>query len=200
MPYGNAIAAQGLIHAVYYERTERLGEAWLYAQRELATDATEAEGLADRRKMIDMLAHALTPSAEMLPPERLEHVHLYNLLGDPTLRLRHPELISLKAPRGVTPGETFSVDGVAPHAGTLSVAVCPLPGGAEVDAGASPLQRYEQANCTEMARIEIPEQSAGPFRVQIALPPSVRGSVRLVARMEGTDRWSTGSARLLVRP
>lgn len=200
MPYGNALAAQGLIQAVYHERAERLGDAWLYAQRELATDAADEEELAERRKLIDMLATALTPSPDLLPPERLEHVHLYNLLGDPALRLQHPESISLTAPRSVTSGASFEVAGVAPHAGTLTVAVCPLPGSADVDPTASRLERYEQANCVDIARVEIPDQAAGRFRVELTLPPSLRGSVRLVARMEGSDGWSTGTSRLLVRP
>lgn len=200
MPYGNAITAQGLIQAVYHERAERLGDAWLYAQRELATDAGGVEGLAERRRLIDLLAGALTASAELLPPERLEHVHLYNLLGDPALRLRHPEPISLTAPRGVAPGEKFSVEGVAPHEGKLTVAVSPLPGGAKVDAGASRLERYEQANGAELVRIEVPDQAAGPFRVEFALPESARGAVRIVARIEGSEGWSRGSAPLLARP
>lgn len=200
MPYGNAIAAQGLIQAVYHERAERLGDAWLYAQRELATEAAGVEGLETRRRLIDMLAGALTPSAESLPPERLEHVHLYNLLGDPALRLRHPEPMPLTVARGIAPGETLMVEGIAPHAGKLTVAVCPLPGAATVDAGASRLECYERANAAALARLEIPDQPAGPFRVELAVPASAHGSVRVTARMEGTDGWSTGSAPLLVRP
>ncbi|WP_164102450.1 C25 family cysteine peptidase [Candidatus Laterigemmans baculatus] len=200
MPYGNAIAAQGLIQAVYHERLERLGDAWLYAQRELASEAAEVEGLAERRRLLDLLAGMLSPSADALSPERREHVHLYNLLGDPALRLRHPGELSVSAPRGIAPGETLTVRGVAPHRGKLTVSICPLPGGGPIDAEAPRVERYEQANCLQVAETEITSQAAGPFEVAFVVPPSASGPMRIVARLEGGDGWSVGSAPLLVRP
>ena len=39
------------------------------------------------RLMLDGVASIISPSREMLEEERREHLHLFNLLGDPMLRL-----------------------------------------------------------------------------------------------------------------
>jgi hypothetical protein len=200
MPYGNAVAAQGLIHSVYADRSDRLGAAWLAAQRELATDASEDQGVAQRRQMVDMLAAAISPSTDLLPEERLEHVHLYNLLGDPLLRIAHPGTVALDVPRGVTPGQPIRIRGIAPHAGRLQISVRYPPGSVPDDSSLSPSQRYERANDGEVARVEVTPQSAGPFEATVVLSPEVRGPMRVVARLEGDHQWSVGSSRLLVRP
>lgn len=212
MPYGNAIAAQGLMHAVYEDRVERLGEAWLRAQRELATDVADDPHLAQRRALVDLLATALSPDKDKLGDERLEHLHLYNLLGDPTLRLRHPQELTLAAPRSVVAGEAIEIQGVATHGGELTLSVCYLPGSVPVEkAGANgvggaegevveQVAIYEQANCIEVAELEIANHQGGPFKARIVLPANVRGSLKIVGRMEGGDRWSTGATPIIVRP
>ena len=200
MPYGNAIAAQGLIGAVYGSRVQRLGQAWLIAQRELATDASEDAAIAERRKLVDLLAAAVSPAADQLPEERLEHVHLYNLLGDPLLKLRHPGEVELQVARGVAPGCELNVVGLAPHAGRLRVSLCYLPGNVPVDRGLLPSEKYEQANDVEVAVQEIANQNAGEFSTTLDIPSNLRGPMRVIARIEGSDQWSIGSHSLLVRP
>lgn len=200
MPYGNAIAAQGLINAVYEQKAAWLGKAWLTSQRELATDATQDAGLAKRRKMVDLLAAVVSPSAEMLPEERLEHVHLYNLLGDPLLLIRHPGEVVLEVPRGAAPGEPVVVRGIAPHHGVLSISVRHLPGNAPVDPAASRVEQYEQANNGQVIRVQVQDQKKGPFETSVMLPANLKGPVHIVARIENHVEWSTGARRLLVRP
>ena len=200
MPYGNAIAAQGLIHAVYQNRSANLGTAWLAAQRELAADSKDDNDLAARRQMVDILATAISPAADQLPEERLEHVHLYNLLGDPLLKLAHPGEITLQMPRGVAPGQTLLIKGVTPHAGDLSLSLCYLPGGVPLQRGLSASERYEMANDGEVARLEMAGRNAGPFAASIVLPEHVRGPMRVVARVQDGAQWSVGAGRVLVRP
>ncbi len=200
MPYGNAIAAQGLIEACYSDRTERLGDAWLRAQHELATPTDSNPIVAERRKLLDMVAAAVSPSADLLPEERLEHIHLYNLLGDPTLKLQHADAITLEVPRGVAPGTTMLVRGNASQGGELTLSICYVPGGAASDVGKSALQQYEQANCVDVARVVLPQCIAGPFETTIEIPANVNGPMRVVARMQRADGWCAGSTTVLVRP
>ena len=200
MPYGNAIAAQGLINAVYNDRSQRLGQAWLAAQRELATDASDNESIAERRRLVDMLATAVSPAADMLPEERLEHVHLYNLLGDPLLKLHHPGEVVLDVPSGVTPGEQFTVRGSAPHSGDLVISVRHLPGNVPIERSLSRIERYEQANEGQVASVELKSQAAGPFTASFVLPEHLRGPMHVVARLQNHREWSVGAKRVLVRP
>ncbi len=146
MPYGNAIAAQGLMHAVYHHRVPTLGDAWLRAQRELASDQADDEDLAGRRGMVDILAKALGGDSEALEAERLEHLHLYNLLGDPALVLRYPGSIELTVPRTVRSGEAMEIAGTTHHGGTLELTVCYPPGAVPDDYRLNAEELYELAN------------------------------------------------------
>jgi hypothetical protein len=200
MPYGNAIAAQGLIHAVYQQRCPRLGSAWLAAQRELATEPQRGTPLARRRQLVDLLARALSPDAEALPEERIEHIHLYNLLGDPTLKLRHPSSFPLQVPSGVAQGEPIAIRGTAPHAGRLTVSLCHLPGSVPIDQRLSQSERYEQANCLDITQAEIPAHDGGAFVLEVTPPAELLGRVRVMVRVEGEAGWARAAAPLLIRP
>jgi len=199
MPYGNAVAAQGLLHAVYKHRVQRLGEAWLGAQRELAADAADDPELAGRRELIDALARLLSPDPEQLGAERIEHLHLYNLLGDPTLRLKHPQTVSLQVPRRGIPGKDLHIRGEAPHGGCVTLFLCYPPGNVPVPPHLTAREKYEQANCVEVSQEQIESFEGGVFEASVSVPPNVRGVLRIVARVEGPAGWSTGSAAVLVR-
>ena len=200
MPYGNAVAAQGLIHAVYQQRSPTLGAAWLAAQQELATASSDSPALAKRRQLVDLLASILSPDSELLPGERLEHARIYNLLGDPLLRIRHPEPLQLEVPRVVEQGAAFQIRGTSPCSGKLHVTLCHLPGAVPIDAELSQSERYEQANCLDITSHEIPAHNGGEFELRVDVPPELVGRVRVIARVENKDGWATAASSLLIRP
>ncbi len=72
-------------------------------------------------QLITAMASALSPPGHDLMTERLEHVWQINLLGDPLLRLHHPQAIDIKATARIQPGETISINGKAPQAGKATV-------------------------------------------------------------------------------
>jgi hypothetical protein len=122
MPYGNASAAVGLIHAVYHRKAERLGDAWNEALREMATSAQNDAELKSRRVMIDGIA-SLMGGGSSIDEERREHMQLYNWLGDPTLRLGNEDAIELTSTGDLTMGQPFVIRGRSPIAGKLTVEV-----------------------------------------------------------------------------
>jgi hypothetical protein len=200
MPYGNAIASQGLIDACYSSRANHLGLTWLNAQHELAATAESHPAIAEKRRVLDMVAATISPNAAQLPEERLEHIHLYNLLGDPSLHLKHAKAIELQVPRGVAPGKELLVSGNAPNAGVLHLYICYPPGATPSNQQLSPVERYAHANCVELATSQLSLDAPGPFETTISIPPDASGPVRVVARMECRDGWCNGAATVLVRP
>ncbi len=196
LPYGNAAVATGLIRAVYEDQSERLGDAWLAALRELATLSKNDPELSKRRAVIDTLAGLISPTAADLPAERREHMQLYNLLGDPTLRLRHPETVTLAIDGKAAQGETIAIRGHSPLPGTLSIslhrAIGSLPAGTPAD------QRYQQANQTEITRLEIDVPTAGTFESNLAIPTDAAGTLHIIAQIKNADRYAVGDARILV--
>ena len=85
-PYSNTLLQKALITEIAGNRRATLGEAFLRAKHELVLGADP-----DRAKL-EMMATLIMPKkAERLELNRT-HLSLYNLLGDPGLRLRYPDV------------------------------------------------------------------------------------------------------------
>ena len=87
MPYGNTVFGCELLRAAMDRRDTTLGEVWLRAERATLAEAPKEDSL---RMSLDSLARGVSPPPVELAAERREHVLLYQLLGDPLLRLNYP--------------------------------------------------------------------------------------------------------------
>jgi hypothetical protein len=87
MPYGNTVFGCELLRAAFVERSATLGELWTHAQRQTFATAPPTDQL---RASLDSLASGVSPPPVDLAAERREHVALYQLLGDPLVRLAYP--------------------------------------------------------------------------------------------------------------
>ncbi len=81
------------------------------------------------RMMIDALATMVSPAGTKLVDERREHMLLYNLIGDPTLRLHHPQPLAIVIPPGHESGELIQLQIKSPISGELKPLVRPTFGG-----------------------------------------------------------------------
>jgi hypothetical protein len=86
MPYGNTVLGYELLRACFQDKPAELGEMLRLAQRRSLTEP-EKNSL---RASIDRIAEGLSPPPVDLAAERREHAAMYQLLGDPLLRLRRP--------------------------------------------------------------------------------------------------------------
>jgi hypothetical protein len=86
MPYGNTVLGYELLRACFDDRPDSLGEVLRLAQRRSLTEPEKGS----LRASIDKLAEGISPPPADLVAERREHVLMYQLLGDPLLRLRRP--------------------------------------------------------------------------------------------------------------
>jgi hypothetical protein len=105
MPYANAVVAKEVLEAALQDRRPTLGEAFLQAKRRLVPPRHEDEG----RKFIDFLAMGYKWRETERAAERAEHLHLYNLLGDPTLCLPHPAVAEVRCADQAAPGAKLAV-------------------------------------------------------------------------------------------
>ena len=86
MPYGNTVLGYELLKACFDDRPDSLGKVLQIAQRRTLSEPEKGT----LRASIDKLAEGLSPPPADLVSERREHVLMYQLLGDPLLRLRRP--------------------------------------------------------------------------------------------------------------
>lgn len=187
MPYGNTVTAVGLIDGVYRERRPRLGDAWLTTlqvlHREDETDKTQS------RTLIDSLAAMISPAGTVLADERREHAAIYNLLGDPTLRLHHPYTVAISAPTGSSPSDPVMIDVTSPIDGELRLTLDrPLGAATEGD-----------PNDTTVASLQASVQAGQMGQHKIQLPAGVQGPLIIRALVEGVETWATAATRTLVR-
>jgi len=117
MPYGNAPVAKELLEAVFIDRTATLGEAFLQAKRR----SFKAKDGDLQRAQIELLSNIYESDGKKREQERIEHLYLYNLLGDPSMRIPHPALAKLTVPEQAAPGAVVEVAVEAPAGGAYTV-------------------------------------------------------------------------------
>lgn len=211
MPYAMAVMSSELMHEYFVTRRETLGELIQHSKRRMATSRTTDEGrVPDARDLLDTLAQAVYAEEKHLQEERLEHVLLFNLLGDPLMRLRHPQALALQLAEQTEAGRALIVSGETTVGGMLTVElVC------RRDRTRSTLPRrkapqdetdfaqyndiYALANdrcwVTTTVRCE-----PGPFRIELSVPPDAHGPCHVSACLDGASGFALGSVPISVLP
>ena len=118
MPYAMAIMGAGMLESFFDGKCTTVGDLLLQGKQHLA------RGQSDKvinRKLLDSLARTIHAHKDDVAAERLEHILLFNLLGDPLLRIPKPKKVRVTAPGRVTGGKTILVKGTAPISGTATI-------------------------------------------------------------------------------
>lgn len=187
MPYGNTTAAVGMINAVYAQKLPRLGQAWYSALMEMHREQPADQ--SSTRVMIDAMATIFSPKGTSLVNERREHMLLYNLIGDPTLRLHHPQSMEVTVPKGFQAGETIEITAISPLAGRLTVSL-DRPLGAMIEGDPNDL------SIAAMQTQVLPERSQ---KLKFKIPKDISGPIMVRALVAGESTWAAGAARTIVR-
>ena len=207
MPYSMSVLANGMMKQILAAETMTLGELFLHAKQELA----EEEAKDENRKMIDQMAQTFSPTRDELPEERLEHLDLFNLFGDPLLKLPCPKVIELNSPEEVKKGEKLTITGTLPFEGKMTIELVrsrrrpdyapakrsEFPNTAK---GLAAMQEtYQKANTDTIHRQGTTDVKAGPVEISIAVPsdaPGGRCAVRIYLT-NGKDS-AIGSREVLI--
>jgi hypothetical protein len=194
----------GLLESVYsggQQNTgcDRIGDAMLHAARSLQSKQQGKQ--STMRVMVDTLASMISPTGTDLQQERLEHAALYQLLGDPTLRLHPPQPLDLSIePSNQTDQQTdgvvarsLSVAVTSPIAGTLIVAVeRPLTAITQTPAD-SPKDHDAHGTTITEHKIEVP---AGKRILQtLQLPLGESGPLIIRGFVHGKTGWASAAQR-----
>lgn len=102
-PYANAIFQKAVIDGVT-KGSGTLGAVHANARRYLL-DKDDAY-----RQQIDMMAAMFQMKEEQMVAMATSHLHIYNLIGDPGLRIRRQQSLKLEAPGSSKPGAKLKID------------------------------------------------------------------------------------------
>jgi hypothetical protein len=212
MPYAMGVMGSAMMQEYFKSRPATLGQAILAAKRKMMQPPGEEDPLGNvNRFLLDGVASVISPSPELLEEERREHLYLFNLIGDPMLRLTYPQTVELKAPRQAQPGEKLRITGNTSLAGQgVLELVCrrdqfkTSPPKRERfdprDAALAEFQGvYEDAldRCYSRWALDLPQ---GEFATDITIPPECRGPCHVRLLVAGEKSHGLGSANLYVRP
>jgi hypothetical protein len=205
MPYAMAVMSNALMDQVFRTKAATLGEAFFRAKQAMVRVQPEDPN----RQLLDALAAAISPLPDQLADERHEHLALFNLLGDPLLKIRRPADIALGAPENITAGETLTVSGRSDMSGHGVVEIVSrrdrlktdIPTRRQFDLSDQFLRSldaaYQRANDAVWVRQAFAANGQA-FAVQVELPPETRGPCYVRAWIESPDGAAQGATRVFV--
>ena len=201
MPYAMAVMGTELLTEIFEHKHDTLGHALVSAKRQMATPTTKTM----TRQGLDGLAALLNPGA--LEDELVEHLHLFNLLGDPLLRLRLPEPITLTCDSRVRTGATLRIEGTTSVAGRAIVELVPSrdllgfrpPQRLEFTAQPQQIaefdETYRRRKTISAQRVER-QVERGDFVLDLRIPEAARGPCHVRVFIEGPESYAAGSANI----
>ena len=196
MPYANGMFSKELIQAIF--TAETVGEALKEAKRRLmADDQWDAT-----RRTIETYAFAYKTAQERRS-ERAEHLYLYNLFGDPAMRIPRAAPVEVEGPEEIAPGARLKIMGRTDVAGEVLVELVaertPLVPQRVGDDDAAFAQAYARANARTRASAKT-TVSRGRFAVELAVPEDVNtGRYYVRVYVTGADGAAMGAHAIEVK-
>jgi hypothetical protein len=206
MPYANAALCDELLNEFFGRKRDTLGEVLLHAKRRMFDDDNPTKN----RRLLDAMAKLVSPSPDDLAAERKEHVLLFNLIGDPLLRIKPPGNVELEAPERVEAGTRLNVVGRSEVEGACTVElVCRRdrttftpPLRREFDPSPEALSAlndvYRRANDGCWAANTTSVQ-AGRFETQFDVPQDAQGPCHVRVFVRGDVEFAMGARDVYVR-
>jgi len=200
MPYAMGVMGLEMMRQTFVHRRETIGEIMLHAKRHLVAGRRDDP----QSRTLDWLAGSLGRHND-LAAERAEHVLLFNLLGDPLLRVPHAREVALTAPRKTVAGEEIMIIGHSPVAGECTLELVVRRDRLTFNPGirtafeltdASQRQYEETYRRANDPRLDVVclTVPAGQFTARLRVPPLARGACHVRAIVEGAGGVAFGAA------
>ena len=209
MPYAMAVMGIEMMNECFQHRRVTLGEVVLHAKQRMAKSISE-KPVDTNRAMLDAIAKVVSPAPDQLDAERMEHLLLFNLIGDPLLRMKHPQALEVSVPKSAYAGERITIVGTVPFGGrcTLELA-CRRDRTRQVlsqrssfvptnAALAAYSEMYAQANDRRWTS-EVFACQAGQFQRELVVPADATGPSHVRVFVEDGGRFALGSADVYLR-
>ncbi|MGD9719958.1 MAG: C25 family cysteine peptidase [Pirellulales bacterium] len=200
MPYGMAVLGSELLDECFGRQPETLGELFVAVKRHTVHPQTVSRHRAALDTVGRAFAWAIGSDAEA---ERYEHLDLFNLLGDPLLRLPFPQPVKLAVPATALPGGALEITGHSPIAGRCTVELVvrrdrltfhpPERGQFDAQRLAEYEAVYRQANEQRLATLDVGPVN-GSFRAPLAVPLTAHGPCHVRVFIEGAGGCAAGAA------
>ena len=194
--------------------------------REETGDLSKEDRIQKIRYSLNQVAKVFDPTARKLPEQRVDHLHLFNLFGDPLLRLAIPKQIDIEVPELVYSDQPITISGELPgstsdgNSGSMTedafewtvrveLAVnrknSPVPRKSRQVFDISRSQKeewekmYQAINQTVLASLET-RAAQGHFSVELPVPKGRTGAMTVRVILLNDRECRFGSRHITVRP
>jgi len=204
MPYAMSVMGSELLRACFSEHAACLGDALLTAKRRMMND----DGTSRHRAALAATAKALSPNASELENELAEHLDLFNLLGDPLLRIAYPRELDLKIDGDAIAGGTLAVDIASPVDGIATVELTvrrdrltfqpPRRGRFDPSALDDYREVYRRANQPTLSAVRL-QLAKGNSVARVPVPAEAGGACHVRVFVEGSAACAAGATEVRVQ-
>ncbi|MBC8352654.1 MAG: hypothetical protein H8E66_11730 [Planctomycetes bacterium] len=211
MPYAMGVMGHELMDQYFVKQRDTLGDLVMHAKRQMARELTNEERVAKAtRHLLDSIATVISPAPKLLEEERREHVLMFNLLGDPLLRLDHPDRVTITIADEATAGSTIRVAGTTKIVGPCTIElICRRDRlrtrfvarpryDSRDDALADYTTVYADANDRRWSHASF-ECEGGAFETTLQIPNDAYGPSHIRIFIEGVEEFGIGSSDLHIR-
>ncbi len=202
MPYGMGSFGWQAIQEFFVNHQPTVGELFRAAK----CDAMEGYNLPIW-SLTTALTAAIAPEGISPKEERLEHLQLFNLFGDPTMRLHYPKPVKFETPAALKAGDKLiisgecDVDGMASIELTVPLDRINIPRRERYDGGAKSWAQfnatYKKANDSQLSSITT-EVHNGRFNAALPIPNDISGLCAVRVFVEGTNDCAIGASNLRI--
>lgn len=207
LPYGMTVLGAELLRTNFTMQPETLGALLVEAKR------NSIQGPRDdaTSQAIDGLATLISPIKAELADERREHLSLFNLLGDPLLRIQHGEQVTVQAPQRASVGDTVRVSGTSHVDGSATVELVLPPDQfkfsppirfdfAESEQACEEYRStYQQANDHRLVSKQVRVKN-GKFSTELVIPSGATSNCHIRVYVQGESAFATGSTAIELSP
>jgi len=200
MPYSNGVLSKEMLGAIFREHAATVGDMLRIAKQRLI-HPREGDEL---RQMVDAFGSQWKHGdVQYLEAERREHLSLYNLMGDPSMRLPREADVAITCEKSAVAGGKIAVEGKSPLDGEALVELV-LERTADVPErkGSSDkdfAECYARANAWVKAETKVPSKG-GAFKAELEVPADLApGAYFVRVYVTGTDASALGARAIAVK-
>ncbi len=204
MPYAMSALGREAMRECFEHRRETIGEMLLYAKRGMS------EGYGSPLwAFTNALTEAVAPESFHPKEERREHLQLFNLFGDPTMKLHAPQTVELTISAHAIVGKGIHVVGQSPMNGKAEIELVVRRDRLRKEPPARLLYdasersraafdvTYREANDPRLSNVSR-VVSAGQFEVDLPVPADAYGPCHVRVFISGANGYALGASDVVI--
>jgi hypothetical protein len=205
MPYAMAALGREAMRECFENRRETVGELLLHAKRNTAGGYG-----APFWSFVNALTVAVSDESFQPKQERREHLQLFNLFGDPTMKLHAPKAVPVQAPANAVAGQQIKITCDSPIEGDAQIELVVRRDRFREEpkerthyrtnekARAEFEATYQAANDPVLETVKVPG-CKGRFDARLAVPADAVGACHVRVFIKGKKGFAVGAADVEIR-